>query len=122
MFADWVKLMAFSGARRSAALNAQWRQVDWVNRQLHLFEKGSKDVVVDFNPYLEAHLKDMLARRLPVGPNAQPTEYLFPSVRPGARFAEGPMNNFSRRSSGSARRWASTSGRTICATGSSAWP
>lgn len=80
--ADYIKLLAFSGARRTAGLTARWNQVDWKNRQLTLYTKYDKTVVVDFNEKLEAHLKDMFGRR------DQKSQWLFPSPRkPGAHFA-----------------------------------
>jgi site-specific recombinase XerD len=64
MLADWIRLMQYSGARRNAALHAQWQHVDWQNRQLHLFTKRNKEVIVNFNPKLEGYLKDMRRRRV----------------------------------------------------------
>ncbi|HTR43449.1 MAG TPA: tyrosine-type recombinase/integrase [Pseudomonadales bacterium] len=79
--ADYIKLLAFSGARRQAGLSARWSQVDWANRQLTLFTKYDKTAVVDFNNKLEAHLKDMWARRDEGSP------WIFPTPRPSE---EGP--------------------------------
>lgn len=61
--ADLLLFMAYSGARRQAALSCKWDQVDWVNRQVTLFTKFDKKVVVDFNSKLEDHLKLMRAKR-----------------------------------------------------------
>lgn len=74
LFADWVKLMAYSGARRLSALSVAWADVDFDNKQLHLRKntKYGKHIVVDFNPKLEAHLLDMMSRRIPG------SDYLFP--------------------------------------------
>lgn len=63
MLADWLLLMAFTGARRQAALTAKWSCVDWANQQITFHTKFDKHVTVDFNPKLEAHLKDMETRR-----------------------------------------------------------
>lgn len=69
--ADYIKLMAYSGARKTAALTAKWSNVDWVNRQITFFTKFDKHVVVDMNPRLEELLKDMASRRTE-------SDYLFP--------------------------------------------
>jgi integrase len=74
-FADWVRLMQWSGARHTAALSARWEHVDFENRRVKFYTKYSKIVTVNFNDMLEAHLKDMLKRRVPDCP------YLFPSPR-----------------------------------------
>ena len=79
--ADFIKLLAFSGARRQAALSLKWSQVDWSNRQLTFFTKYDKCVVVDLNQRLEAHLKEMYARRDENNP------WLFPSPRGPGYFA-----------------------------------
>jgi integrase len=79
--ADFIKLLAFSGARRQAALSLKWCQVDWSNRQLTLFTKYDKRVVVDLNQRLEAHLKEMYARRDEESP------WVFPSPRGPGYFA-----------------------------------
>lgn len=80
---DYVKLLAFCGARRNEALRVRWQDVDWGNRQLTIGwdgqTKSRKSRVVDFNPQLEAHLKDMLARRAP------DSQWLFPSPQRGAK-------------------------------------
>lgn len=87
--ADWIKLMAASGARRSSALATRWSDVDWANRQLRLSKtKYGNKIVVDFNADLEAHLKDMFARRLPE------SDFLFPLVRTDA--SEGHVVNFQK--------------------------
>ena len=77
MVADLIKLWAYSGARRQAGLSARWSLVDWKNRQISFDTKFDKRVVVDFNDKLEAHLKDMWARR------DTNSDWLFPSPRPG---------------------------------------
>jgi integrase len=95
VLADWIKLMAYSGARRTAALQARWEHVDWRNRQLHLFTKRDKEVVVDFSPKLEGHLKDMHARRVPMDERGTLSPFLFPSSRPGDSSL-GHMTNFQK--------------------------
>jgi integrase len=74
--ADYVRLLAFSGARRQAGLSLRWKDIDWANRQLTLFTKFDKTVVVDFNEMLEAHLKEIWVRR------NQDSPWVFPSPRP----------------------------------------
>jgi hypothetical protein len=74
--ADFIKFLAFSGARRQAGLSAKWSQVDWNNRQLTLFTKFDKRVVVDFNEKLEAHLTDLKSRRA-----SADEPWIFPSPR-----------------------------------------
>jgi len=59
--ADLLEFMAYSGARRQAALTARWENVDWINQQLTLFTKFDKKVVVDFNSNLRVHLKKLHA-------------------------------------------------------------
>jgi integrase len=84
MLCDWIRLMQYTGARRNAALHAKWEHVDWRNQQLHLFTKRNKEVVVDFNPKLEALLLDMHQRRVPLE-NGKLSAFLFPSPRPGPK-------------------------------------
>lgn len=60
---DFIKLLAYSGARKTAALNARWSMVNWEAKQIAFFGKYDKTVNVDFNPKLGAHLADMRARR-----------------------------------------------------------
>jgi integrase len=82
-FTDYLKLLAYSGARRTEALQLKWSHVDWKNRQLAI---GSEDATkngewrpVDFNPKLEAHLKEMETRKAP------DSEWMFPSPRRGEK-------------------------------------
>jgi integrase len=76
-----IKLMAFCGARRDETLRIKWSDVNW---QLKLITIGADGLAkrgkvkeVDFNPMLEAHLKDMFARRAP------DSQWLFPSPQRG---------------------------------------
>jgi integrase len=69
---DFVKLLAYSGARKRAALDSKWSDVDWENKQIRFTGKYKKTVHVDFNPDLEAHLRAMFTRR------NKESEYLFP--------------------------------------------
>jgi integrase len=80
-FSDYVRLMAYCGSRRDETLRLKWDQVNWQMQQLTIGADGlSKNYEarqVDFNGKLEAHLKDMFARRAP------DSEYLFPSPQRG---------------------------------------
>ena len=82
-FADFVHLLACCGARMSETLRLKWNDVDWLNRQLKVgsdgLAKNHRQRVVDFNPRLEAHLRDMHTRRAP------DSEWLFPSPQRGER-------------------------------------
>jgi len=78
---DYVRLMAYAGSRASESLRLKWADVDWQQRQLTVgsdgLAKNHKSRVVDFNPKLKAHLRDMQRRRAP------DTDWLFPSPRRG---------------------------------------
>ena len=80
-FVDYLRLLSFSGARMTEAMRLRWSDVDWDNRQLTIGSDGEvknrKWRVVDFNPELEKHLKDMQSRRAP------DSTWLFPSPRRG---------------------------------------
>lgn len=76
---DWILLMAFSGGRTNEVLSLQWGDIDFAGRKLNFrretvkFKQKARSV--DFNPKLEAHLKEMNARR------DEKVEWLFPSNR-----------------------------------------
>jgi integrase len=80
-FTDYVRFLAYSGARRNEALRVRWADLDWRNRQITIGADGQtknhESRVVDLNAKLEAHLKDMESRRAP------DSEWLFPSPRRG---------------------------------------
>lgn len=82
-FSDYVKLMAYCGARRDETLRLAWNDVDWDGQKLIIgsdgLAKNHKPRCVDFNPALEAHLKEMKSRRAP------DTEWMFPSWQRGER-------------------------------------
>jgi integrase len=82
-FADYLKLLVYSGARRTEALHLKWSHVDWKNRQLSIGAEGATKNgqwrPVDFNPKLEAHLKDMEGRKVP------DSDWIFPSPRRGEK-------------------------------------
>lgn len=89
-FADYLRLLMFSGARETEALSLQWGDVDFEKRQVHFHRntKFGKTRYLDFNPKLEALLKDMEARR------KKDVEWLFPSPRPNVQG--GRITNFRR--------------------------
>src|SRR6266568_4602693 len=78
---DYLRLLAYSGARRDEALALKWDDVDFERKFLRIgsdgLAKNSKARCVDFNAELQAHLKDMAARRVP------DSEWLFPSPQRG---------------------------------------
>jgi integrase len=80
-FADYIRLLAFCGARMSEALRLKWPDVDWERKQMTVgadgMTKNHKSRVVDFNASLEAHLTEMKTRRAP------DSEWLFPSPQRG---------------------------------------
>ncbi len=82
-FADYIRLMAFCGARMTETLHLRWSDVNWERKQLTIGSDGeTKNRTarrVDFNPKLEAHLKAMQTRRAP------DSDWLFPSPQRGDR-------------------------------------
>ena len=92
--ADFLLLLAYTGAREQEGLKLRWSHVDFTRRRLHigagedfvtgtvvLGEAGDTKTgtgrQVQFNPQLEAHLLDMKSRRAP------DSQWLFPSPRRG---------------------------------------
>lgn len=82
-FVDYVKLLAYSGARRNEALSLKWDDVNWQAEQLIIGADGktkNREMrVVDFNGKLQDHLKEMLTRRAP------DSVWLFPSPQRGTK-------------------------------------
>lgn len=80
-FVDYLRFMQFCGARRSEALRVRWKDVDFARGHVTIGAEGdSKNREprhVDFNPQLEAHLREMQKRRQP------DTQWLFPSPQRG---------------------------------------
>ena len=80
-FAEYIFLLAYSGARMAEALRLKWSDVNWKQKQLTIgsdgLSKNRKARAVDFNAELEEHLKKMQARRAP------DSEWLFPSPQRG---------------------------------------
>jgi integrase len=82
-FADYIRLMAFCGARMTETLHLKWSDVNWERKQLTIGSDGEtkngKPRRVDFNPHLETHLQAMLTRRAP------DSDWIFPSPQRGDR-------------------------------------
>lgn len=82
-FADYLRFLQYSGARRNEALRVRWTDVDFDRGQVTIGAEGNAKNrafrVVDFNPRLEAHLKEMRTRRQP------DSQWLFPSPQRGDR-------------------------------------
>lgn len=84
-FSDYIRLLAFSGARMTEALHLKWSDVDWEREHLTIGSDGEtkngKARVVNFNPHLADHLQAMQTRRAP------DSVWLFPSPQRGDRDA-----------------------------------
>lgn len=84
-FADYLWLMAYTGARRNETLRLCWGDVDFAQGQITIgadgLSKNREIRVVDFHPKLEAHLKEMRERRAP------DSQFLFPSPQRGDKDA-----------------------------------
>jgi integrase len=82
-FTDYIRLMAYSGARMREALALRWVDVDFGREQLTIGASGDTKNgtarVVDFNPKLKAHLLEMQERRAP------DSQWLFPSPQRGEK-------------------------------------
>jgi len=89
-FCDYVRLMAYCGARRNEALALRWADVDFKHRKLTIERQAYDDEkdettknatarAVDFNSALEKHLQAMEKRRAP------DSQWLFPSPQRGAK-------------------------------------
>ncbi len=80
-FCDYIRLLAYCGAREQEALRLRWPDVDFEREQLTIGSDGdTKNKTarkVDFNPKLKAHLLEMQKRRAP------DSEWLFPSPQRG---------------------------------------
>jgi integrase len=84
---DYLRLMAYSGARRNEALGTKWSDVDFENMVLHVRRqvthrgveapKNGQERKVNFNLKLEALLREMSKRRAP------DTDWVFPSPQRG---------------------------------------
>jgi integrase len=82
-FADYIRVLAYSGARRSETLRLKWGDVSFKQKQLTIgsdgLSKNRQSRVVDFNPALERQLKNMFARRAP------DSVWIFPSPQRGEK-------------------------------------
>lgn len=80
-FADYLRFLQYSGCREKEALRIRWVDVDFDRGQLSVGSDGdtkdSQGRTVDFNPKLQAHLREMATRRAP------DTAWLFPSPQRG---------------------------------------
>ena len=83
--ADYLRLRAFTGARRNEALRLRWADVDFERSQITIgadgLAKNYEARTVDFYPKLETHLKGMFAHRQP------DSQFLFPSPQRGDKDA-----------------------------------
>jgi integrase len=84
-FSDYLKLLSLTGAREQETIAKRWTHVRWDKHDVgfpgSLAKAGggkpAEDRWVDFYDKLEAHLKDMYARRDPS------TDYMFPDGNGG---------------------------------------
>jgi integrase len=93
---DFLRLLAFSGAREQEALHLKWAHVDFGARRIFIgagegftaaamtigtggTSKNRGSRILDFNPQLESLLEEMKARRAP------DSSYLFPSPQRGQK-------------------------------------
>jgi integrase len=93
---DFLRLLAFSGAREQEALRLRWSHVDFERRRIFIgadqdfkataitigsggTSKSRSSRIVDFNPQLEALLREMHSRRAP------DSDWLFPSPQRGEK-------------------------------------
>jgi integrase len=79
--ADYLRFLAFSGAREKEALRIKWEDVDFERERVTIgadrLTKNWESRTVEFNPQLGALLREMHARRAP------DCCWLFPSPRRG---------------------------------------
>jgi integrase len=80
-FVDYIRLLSLTGAREQEAIKIQWDDVDLERKLITIGAdadtKNRECRHVDFNPDLEAHLKEMQGRRAP------DSRWLFPSPQRG---------------------------------------
>ena len=81
--ADYLRFLAFSGAREQEALRIRWNDVDFPNERVTIgadqLSKNWESRTVEFNPQLGALLREMRRRRAP------DCAWLFPSPHRGPR-------------------------------------
>jgi integrase len=77
--ADYLRFLAFSGAREQEALRIKWKDVDFERERVTIgadqLTKNWESRTVEFNPQLGALLREMHGRRAP------DCSWLFPSPR-----------------------------------------
>jgi integrase len=82
-FADYLRFLAFSGAREQEALRIKWADVDFDRERVTIgadqLSKNWESRTVEFNPQLGALLRAMRRRRAP------DCAWLFPSPHRGPR-------------------------------------
>ncbi len=82
-FADYLRFLAYSGAREQEALKVRWVDVDFAEERVLIgaggVSKNRETREVEFNERLGALLRDMAARRAP------DCSWLFPSPQRGSR-------------------------------------
>jgi integrase len=93
---DFLRLLAFTGAREKEALSIQWSHVDFNSKRIFIgadqdftatamtigtggTSKNRASRVVDFSPQLESLLREMYQRRAP------DSQWLFPSPQRGEK-------------------------------------
>jgi integrase len=81
--ADYLRFLAFSGAREKEALRIKWADVDFERERVTIgadrLTKNWESRTVEFNPQLGALLREMHAQRAP------DCSWLFPSPQRGPR-------------------------------------
>jgi len=81
--ADYLRFLAFSGAREKEALRIKWADVDFERERVTIgadrLTKNWESRTVEFNPQLDALLREMHGRRAP------DCSWLFPSPQRGPR-------------------------------------
>jgi integrase len=81
--ADYLRFLAFSGAREQEALRIKWADVEFERERVTIgadrLTKNWESRTVEFNPQLGTLLREMRARRAP------DCAWLFPSPRRGPR-------------------------------------
>jgi len=81
--ADYLRFLAFSGAREKEALRIKWADVNFERERVTIgadrLTKNWESRTVEFNPQLGALLRELHARRAP------DCSWLFPSPRRGPR-------------------------------------
>lgn len=81
--ADYLRFLAFSGAREQEALRIKWADVDFERKRVTIgadqLSKNWESRTVEFNPQLGALLEEMRRRRAP------DCAWLFPSPQRGPR-------------------------------------